>query len=108
MDIENTIKSGNPPFLLYHHPHSLASLTARLCIEIGKTAHPNARAHIIQIEVVLGENGNLHPGYFNTNSSGAVGSSAAPGFREQLSELTVSADSCSYSSFSRDSHQLKY
>jgi hypothetical protein len=82
MNIEKTIKLGSPSLLLYHHPHSLASLAARFCIEIGKSAHPNATAHIIQIEVVLDENGNLPLEYLNTNSSGAVSSSSAPTFRE--------------------------
>ncbi|KAH8793274.1 hypothetical protein BGZ57DRAFT_986510 [Hyaloscypha finlandica] len=72
MNIEKTIKLGSPSLLLYHHPHSLASLAARFCIEIGKSAHPNATAHIIQIEVVLDENGNLPLEYLNTNSSGAI------------------------------------
>jgi hypothetical protein len=83
MDIEKTIKLGSPSLLLYHHPHTLASLAARLCIEIGKSAHPDATAHIIQIEVVLDKNGNLPLEYLNTNSSGAVSSSSAPGFRER-------------------------
>ena len=71
-----------PSFLLYHHPHSLASLTASFCVEIAKAAHPDARAHIIQIEVVLDENGSLPREYLNTNSSGAVRSYALPRLKD--------------------------
>lgn len=74
---EPTSLPGNirhPSFLLYHHPHSLASLTATFCIEIAKAAHPSAQTDIIQIEVVLDENGRLPCEYLNTNSTGAVSS----------------------------------
>jgi hypothetical protein len=64
----------HPSFLLYHHPHSLASLTATFCIEIAKVAHPSAQPHMIQIEVVLDENGGLPSEYLNTNPTGAVSS----------------------------------
>lgn len=64
----------HPSFLLYHHPHSLASLAATFCIEIAKAAHPSAQTHIIQIEVVLDENGRLPCEYLNTNPTGAVSS----------------------------------
>ncbi|PMD12713.1 hypothetical protein NA56DRAFT_756330 [Hyaloscypha hepaticicola] len=62
----------HPLFLLYHHPHSLASLAATFCIEFAKAAHPSAQTHIIQIEVVLDENGRLPCEYLNTNPTGAV------------------------------------
>jgi hypothetical protein len=61
-----------PSFLLYHHPHSLASLMTTFCIEIAKAAHPSAQTHIIQIEVVFDENGRLPCEYLNTNPTGAV------------------------------------
>jgi hypothetical protein len=64
--------AARPVFLLYYHVHSLASLTARFCIEIAKQAHPNAKAKIIQIEVMLTENGRLPVNYLKTNATGTV------------------------------------
>lgn len=61
-----------PTFTFFYHMHCLGSLAARFCIEIGKQAHPDAKANIKQIEVELTENGKLPVEYLKANISGTV------------------------------------